>query len=147
MSRMLLGLGVACALTIAGGIGLAHADARIDNVHGQVFVNQGEGFFPVLGAFLAQPGDRVIAEEGSSATLVYDISCEVPVKPGAVVVVMSRSPCLKTSPTIQGETKSALNGGSDLLIPAVGILAIGGGVAAFMFLGEGDGDKDNGVSP
>ena len=126
---------------------MAQAEARIDNVYGLVSLNQGEGFTPVLSSVPVNPGDRVMADKDGSAIVVYNETCKVPVKPGAVVVVMSRAPCLQTSATIERGTSHALDGDSDWIVPAAaGAGIVGGGVALFLLLDDDDNGR-KGVSP
>lgn len=135
------------ALATVGGVGLAQAEARIENVYGPVAVNQGEGFSPVLGAVSVKPGDRVMADKGGSATVVYSEACKVPVKPGAVVVVMNRAPCLQTASTLEQGSAHALEDTPDWVVPAAaGAGIIGGGVALFLLLDD-DKNGNGGVSP
>lgn len=135
------------ALATTAGVGLAQAEARIDNVYGLVSLNQGEGFTPVLGSIPVNPGDRVMADKGGSATVIYSETCKVPVKPGVVVVVMSRAPCLQTSAAIEQGGSHALNGDSDWIVPAAaGAGIVGGGVALFLLLDDDDNGR-KGVSP
>ncbi|MGE0213461.1 MAG: hypothetical protein AB7S41_18915 [Parvibaculaceae bacterium] len=136
----------AATLAMITGIGLAQAEVRVENVRGPVSVNQGEGFSPVLGSYQLNAGDRVMADKGGSAIVVYNQDCKVPVKPGAVVVVMSRAPCLKTSADLEESSSRALDGDTpDWVVPAAAMGVIGGGVVAIILLT--DNNNGGGVSP
>ncbi|MEL6373405.1 MAG: hypothetical protein AAFR04_05505 [Pseudomonadota bacterium] len=73
--------------------GAANA-ATLQGVQGDVQVNRGQGFAPVSGTITLKPGDMIMARAGSQARLAYGPSCNINVRPGAVVTVAKFSPCV-----------------------------------------------------
>jgi hypothetical protein len=103
--------------------------ATVNATSGQVLVNKGEGYRQVAGSTQANPGASVVANPGGSGQIVYSDQCIVEVLPGSVYVVAEQSPCV-----------------TGLLSPgtfAIGAVVVGGGVAAYLLLGN----KDKGPSP
>jgi len=67
--------------------------ASLQHLSGNVLVNKGDGFKSAINAGALEPGDRVLAQPGAKAQIVYDAQCAVQVEPGLVVSVAARSPC------------------------------------------------------
>jgi hypothetical protein len=107
--------------------------AVVSVVKGQVSVNRGDGYQPVIGKTGAWPADRVMASPNSSGEIVYEDGCVVEVKPGAVVAVQERSPC---------------NTGRFGIRPGyliVGALVVGGVAGGLALLAGGDDNDKSGV--
>ena len=60
---------------------------------GKILINRGEGFQPVTKGAQANAGDRLMADAGGSAKVVYPGGCQVRVIPGTVVSVGKQPPC------------------------------------------------------
>ena len=87
MHRLVLAvsvIGLLCAPAWATGV---------ENVTGQVSINQVDGYQPVTDWSPASPGDLVMASPDGAGKIEYDDGCVVEVKPGAVVAVQEKSPC------------------------------------------------------
>lgn len=93
----------------------AVAETRVAAVKGSVLVNKGVGYTPVSRTASVKPGDRLMVNPGSTATITFSDGCSVPVKAGSVFTVGKTSPC---------NFKAQLGGAS--MLP---LLAIGGQLA------------------
>jgi hypothetical protein len=69
--------------------------ATVTSLQGQIQVNTGTGFHRVPGTAQVEAGGAVMAGPGGLGQIVYSDGCKVPVRPGAVVVVASASPCAR----------------------------------------------------
>ena len=106
--------------------------ATVRNVAGSVLVDRGSGFQRVTGDVTVAPGDRVLANAGGSANIVYSENCIVKVDPGAVVTVIPASQCLPV-------------GGLTGVTPyVIGAAVVGGGAALAIGL---SGKSSRSVSP
>ena len=138
-------MALASALSLSSVAFAASGVAELVNVSGKVLVQQGEGFVPVSGAVLLQPGDQIMVGEEASATINYlGGGCAVSVNDQTVVSVSKKAPCAKGD-------KVALVG-ENLIAPTEGgsSSAAVGVVAAFMAAGvllvvvaESDGSSGN----
>jgi hypothetical protein len=106
--------------------------ATLQSINGEVLVDSGGGFNVVSGPVTLNPGDTVIANPGSSAQIVYDNGCTVPVQPGAVVAVHAQPPC-----STEAEGGSS-GGGISSTALLVGGAAVGLGVGAAVLLSADD---------
>jgi hypothetical protein len=138
---------VACAsiaaLLVITTAGQALA-ATVNATSGQVLINRGEGYMMVAGSTQANAGDTIVVNPGGSAQIMYPDGCVVDVSPGSVATVLAQSPCGSggggsSSSTETAATNSGSNNGT---LFAIGALAVGGGVAAALFL-----QKDKSASP
>ena len=93
MRGLLATLCIGCSL-LAGSAAWA---ATIQPVKGDVSVNQGQGFKKLDSAFEAKVGDAVMVSPGGSAKVSYADGCAVELKPGAVLVIPTLSPCASGS--------------------------------------------------
>lgn len=90
-----MAFGNSVVITVILALGLAsQADAAtLEVLRGRVLVNSGHGF-KVAGTYSElRVGDKIIADPGSAAVVVYPNGCSVPVIMGSVVEVAGRSPC------------------------------------------------------
>ncbi len=87
----------------AGSIGFAsllsaaEGDASVailDEIKGNVLVNQGENFVPGVEGQSLNAGDRVmVTKSGSSATILFGKDCQTEVKTGTIVTIPEHSIC------------------------------------------------------
>jgi hypothetical protein len=71
--------------------------ATVQPLHGQISVNQGQGFHQIDGAADLKAGDSVIVSPGGTATVSYPDGCNIGLQPGAVMVIAALSPCASGS--------------------------------------------------
>jgi hypothetical protein len=76
--------------------------ATVNVVLGQVSINRGEGFKPVVRTTQANVGDQVMVRPDSQAKIVYAEGCEVEVNPGAVVGVAGSCKVAMAKPMTAG---------------------------------------------
>jgi hypothetical protein len=101
---------------------------------GNLFVNRGKGFEPILQIIAARTGDSVVASGTGRAIIVYEDGCRVEVSSTtAVVTVQETSPC-------KGSVVSEVTGGRPVGKYAVGAVLVGGAVAAAVLVAGGGGD-------
>jgi hypothetical protein len=83
--------------TVAFGCALLVASpswaAVVEPGYGDLTINQGKGFKPVISRVDANVGDSVMVGPSGAATVVYDDGCKVSVQPGAVTTIAPLSPC------------------------------------------------------
>jgi hypothetical protein len=115
--------------------------ATVNATSGQVLINRGEGYTMVAGSTQANAADTIVVNPGGSAQIVYPDGCVIDVSPGSVAAIAARSPCGGGGSNSSTET-AATNGVSNGTMFAIGALAVGGGVAAALFL-----QKDKSASP
>jgi hypothetical protein len=84
---------LAAALTFAS---VAQA-ATVTPERGEVLLNRGKGFAPVLEPAQAAPGDQVMAGPSSAGRVAFEDGCIVTVRPGAILTIASTSPCERSS--------------------------------------------------
>ena len=128
--------------TIALGLSVLLSEPSLavvlNPVRGDVTINQGSGFRRVTEEMQVNVGDAVMVGPGDSAWLVYDDSCVVEVKSGAVVTVAGVSPCEAPSDTTPPPTE--ISGA------ALGV-GLGGAAAAAVILILLNNKKDDPASP
>jgi hypothetical protein len=78
--------------------------ATVQPLHGQISINQGQGFHQVDGAADLKTGDSVIVSPGGTATVSYSDGCDVGLQPGAVMVIAALSPCASGSNAAELDT-------------------------------------------
>ena len=71
-------------------------------VSGQVSINRGKGFKPVVKTTQANVGDQVMVRPDSQAKIVYSEGCAVEVNPGAVVGVAGSCKVAMAKPMTAG---------------------------------------------
>ncbi|MEL6373404.1 MAG: hypothetical protein AAFR04_05500 [Pseudomonadota bacterium] len=144
MKRVLL-----AAVAVLVSAVTAHA-ATLESVNGNVKVNRGAGFQPVVSGATLKAGDMVMAAPGASAKLSYSGGCKITVAAGAVVAVRKYSPCVAGLRGYVGNhsTKERLPFLNEVPRGAivVGGLVIVGGIAVGIILANDD-DDDNPASP
>ena len=144
-----LSLGICAASVAAQDVGPNSTLVQIAG-KGKILVNQGEGFVAGAEGMRLSPGDRVMAQDDSSAQIKFDDQCERTVEENTIATVPDRSNCAGGVWGVQG-----LNPGSGTAIGTTaagtatgngGVLAMVGIVAAIdlWWLNEGDDDT---VSP
>jgi hypothetical protein len=116
--------------------------ATVNATSGQVLINRGEGYTMVAGSTQAKAGDTIVVNPGGSAQIVYPDGCVIDVSPGSVAAIAVRSPCGGGGGSNSSTETAATNGVSNGTMFAIGALAVGGGVAAALFL-----QKDKSASP
>lgn len=96
--------------------------ARLVSSHGQILVDNGNGFRPATNGMLLNSGDRVMAKTDGTADIDYT-ECIETVVPGAVVTVDHSAPCRAHATT---STESTTPRGIDLgsLLTAAGVAAV-----------------------
>jgi hypothetical protein len=116
--------------------------ATVNATSGQVLINRGEGYTMVAGSTQANAADTIVVNPGGSAQIVYPDGCVIDVSPGSVAAIAVRSPCGGGGGSNSSTETAATNGVSNGTMFAIGALAVGGGVAAALFL-----QKDKSASP
>jgi hypothetical protein len=126
ISVIVVGIGLAL------GAGFAYAQAApvatITDIDGKdkVSVNQGEGFVPAAEGMRLKPGDRIMVQDDSEATIKYDDECRREIDENKIATVGDKSPCAGGALAEQG-----LEPASDDAIGATGATESGnGGVVA-----------------
>jgi hypothetical protein len=127
--------GILAALpALAANVSIVPADGTL---RGNVFVNRGRGFEPIVATIEGRPGDSVMASKGGVAKIVYPDGCTVEASSTtAVVFVQETSPCKVPAAT---QTTGGLSAGKY----AIGAAIVGGAVAAAVLVG---GSNNNGGS-
>lgn len=137
-----IGLGLA--------LGAAAADAPKTNSaltesKGKVLVNTGKAFTPAAVDVRLKPGDRVMVQERSEATITFDDGCKLHIEENKLVTVPDQSSCAGAVVMQQGINPaggSAIGGAasSNGALPITAVLAFD----AYMFFRE---DEHDTVSP
>ena len=105
----------------------AHA-ATLNGIVGGIFVSQGAGYQAARAPVHLKPGDSVLANPGSSAQVVFDDGCVVPIQPGMVFAVGETSPCIASAVPPASPVNWPLVAGAIVVAGGVGIaIAAGGG--------------------
>jgi hypothetical protein len=90
------------AVMVAGFAGSAFAGTRISSTGGNVLVNKGTGYRPVLGSMQLNAGDRIMVRRSGSGTLSFADGCVVDLVPG-LMTISDKSPCkVKAQGTVGG---------------------------------------------
>lgn len=145
------------SLLIAGTAFAASPMGQLKDIGGTVYVNRGQGFFPVQGSIELVQGDRVMVNEDGSATLTYYLSgCEVMLTASSMTTIGPEAPCkgAGTSASTQGvaatptesSSSSGLSTGA-MVAGGVGVAAAAGLAVALSTSSDDDDDDDNGQSP
>ena len=142
-----------CAVMLGLLLGSAAQAATLEKVSGDVSINRGAGYLPVKGVTTLKPGDTIMASPGARGEVVYEVSCRVPVEPGALHVVAAKSPCSRQaewSPpsklggcSLKGDSSGCrIEPEPDRRHLLIGAAVIGAGVGAIILL-----QNDNPSSP
>ena len=128
MSKLLAGtiVGAVFALGAASAIA-AEPNATLNNVNGNVSVNQGKEFVPAQADMRLKPGDRIMVPEKGSATITFDDACRLDLGEGKIVTVPAKSVCAGAVVAQQGVGPGAGGGGA-----AIGDEGHGNGGVAIM---------------
>jgi hypothetical protein len=101
--------------------------ATLEGVTGKVLVNNGSGYKGTSTGAFVQTGDRVLAETGGAAVIVYDNGCKVRLRPGTIVTV-------KENPACHGAAE--IEAGDDIGFVIAGGAIVGGVVTGIVLLSE-----------
>lgn len=74
-------------------IGAPALAATVISEKGEVLVNRGPGYQLVTRPTEVLPGDKVVANPGSTGWVVFPDGCTVNVEPGIVFSIARQSPC------------------------------------------------------
>jgi hypothetical protein len=96
---------LAAALIVAS----AAQAATVTPERGEVLLNRGKGFVPVLQPTEAAPGDRIMARPRGAGRVAFADGCIVTVVPGAILTVAAKSPCERSGSHV--ETGGSLKDG------------------------------------
>jgi hypothetical protein len=113
--------------------------AVIDNVSGQVSIQTAKGIRSANPGVPLSEGDRLAIGRGSVTVSYLSGSCRGKREIGAhtlVVISNSEGKCAKR---VEGAKAQVTGPGSEFILPAVGVVAVGGGVAAGLALSGGGG--------
>ena len=118
-------------VTTAKKLATAKKVATVNVVSGQVSINRGEGFKPVVKTTQANVGDQVMVRPDSQAKIVYAEGCAVDVNPGAVVGVAGSCKVATAKPMLAGlEAPVAAAVAAPIWPYFVGAALIGGAICA-----------------
>lgn len=98
LAAAILGLGVA----FNAAAQTPDPNATLTEFEGQVSVNQGKEFVPVQAGMRLKPGDRIMVQEDSEATLTFDDECRLEIEENKLVTVPDRSTCAGATLVEQG---------------------------------------------
>lgn len=141
-------------ILFAGSAFAASPMGQLKDIGGSVYVNRGQGFFPVQGSIELMQGDRVMINEDGSATLTYYLSgCEVMLTASSMTTIGAEAPCKgagTSASTVgvaaaQGSSSSGISTGA-LVAGGVGV-AGAAGLAVALSSSDDDDDDDDGQSP
>lgn len=118
------------AVILSLAAALPAAAATVEVRSGDVFIDSGSGFSPVLEPTEVKTGDTVMAMVGGAAEIVYNDGCRQTVDVGSLVVIGEASPCSGTAES--GPVNNTL---------LIGGLVVVGGVGAAIALSGGGSDK------
>ncbi|MGH8105947.1 MAG: hypothetical protein ACREO2_06495, partial [Arenimonas sp.] len=84
------GISLASSLSAAeGGMNVA----ILDEIKGNVLVNQGENFVPGIEGQSLNAGDRVMVTKSGNAIVVFGKDCQTEVKSGTMITIPEQSIC------------------------------------------------------
>ena len=113
--------------------------AVLSPIKGEVLVNMGNGYMPIVNAVEVKPGDLVFVSPEGQALIDYGSGCLQTVLPRTVVWVEPQPPC-QAAPQRPAETiagSSPAGTGSNSMLVGTAIVA-GGAAAALALAGGGD---------
>jgi hypothetical protein len=119
-------------------------NSTMRELEGQVSVNAGEEFAPAKSDMRLKPGDRIMTQAKSGATIVFDDKCRLDIAANKLVTVPEQSVCACGLLVEQGLTPGAVAAGSTGIGWVVGGV-VGIGICALNECLEDD-DQDT-VSP
>lgn len=97
-------------------------NSTLTKMVGQVSVNAGDGFQPAAVDMRLKPGDRVMVQDKSGATIVFDDKCRLDIEASKLVVVPDRSACAGAIVKSDGLT---LASGPGTWSPYLGLVVLG----------------------
>ena len=137
---LLSALSIGCTVLVAS----PSWAATVEPGSGDLAINQGQGFKPVMSPVNANVGDSVMVGPTGAATIVYDDGCKVSVQPGAVTTIAPLSPCAAGSNAATDATGPGTSyypnctpqpDGSLYCHPDWALIAVGVGAAAALGVG------------
>lgn len=126
--------------------------ATLQPMGGEVFVNQGRGYQLVTAQVEINPGDAVMVNPNGRATVVYNDTCSVDVKPGLVSTITPNPPCGNPLPpeVAQSYAQAPPPAGNDtgfiLGAAGLGLGAAGLGVALYALSQHNSNTTVNGMN-
>ena len=130
--------------------GVPESNSALRQLKGAVLVNEGREFSPAKPDMRLKPGDRVMVQAGSGATIVFDDTCKLDIDANKLVTVPDQSVCkcgLLVEQGLAPGSGSAIGG--TVISNANGAIIAGGIIAVDLcvtyFCNE-NGDEDT-VSP
>ena len=137
----------AALLFVAPAFAQPAAVATLSEIKGRVLVNQGDEFKPATKGMQLRPGDRIMVQDDSSASLTYNDECRSQIEENKIYTVPDRSSCAGGTPLVQELNPAggnAIGGASGTGNGGVGIMAAVVAAIDIWWLNEDDSDQ---VSP
>jgi co-chaperonin GroES (HSP10) len=98
LAILAIGLGFAFSAAAAD---VPEPNATLTKFEGQVSVNQGKEFVRAKVQMRLKPGDRVMVQEDSEATITFDDECKMEVEENKILTIPDRSTCAGGEPVVQ----------------------------------------------
>lgn len=98
LATLAIGLGFAFSASAAD---VPEANATLSKFEGQVSVNQGKEFVRAKPEMRLKPGDRVMVQEDSEATITFDDECTTEIEENKILTIPDRSTCAGGEPLVQ----------------------------------------------
>ena len=130
--------------------GVPESNAALRQIKGAVLVNEGREFSPAKLDMRLKPGDRIMAQAASGATIVFDDSCKLEIDANKLVTVPDQSVCKCGLLVEQGLTPGSGSAiGGTVISNANGAIIAGGIIAIDLCLTYfcHENDDDDTVSP
>jgi len=121
-------------------------NSTMEQMQGQVSVNQGKEFSPAKSEMRLRPGDRIMTQAESAATIVFDDKCRLSIGASKLVTVPDQSVCACGLLVEQGLAPAGANaiGGAAVSNTGVGIMA---GVVTAIDIWALQDEENDSVSP
>lgn len=138
---------VSLGLAVLGGLMHVNVQAEplqlamLSNVDGKILVNKGKGFISAKSGMALQPGDRVVALDGSRAAVVYPDGCVTKLGENSLLALGKNATC-STAAVKTGGAQQPLRYAQamgDTMTDAGGGGGLGGGGGGGGGLGGGGG--------
>ena len=84
---------LACLTAVAMSLAGPANAALLEQIRGAVMVDDGNGFKPVQGAIVVNPGTRIMTRADGAAVIKYSDNCTAEVTPGAIVSIAGEGVC------------------------------------------------------
>ena len=118
----------------------------MDTMQGQVSVNQGKEFAPAKSEMRLKPGDRIMTQAESAATIVFDDKCRLNIGASKLVTVPDQSVCACGLLVEQGLAPAGANAIGGAAVSNTGVWVMAGVVTAIDIWALQDEENDS-VSP